>query len=142
MEPEHGFGGTRHCESANYEGMGFVCLCGEPFVDLGDLEAHVREENAMCSNCDGDYQNPELSVAEDRALLAELNRGIGAKCEHIRVEWNVAHGRYFCLDCPEIMDLPEIDEALRSPGVIYELAGAPMASPQAAPNIGVPASPR
>lgn len=40
---EHGKDGTRFHESSSYEGRVFVCLCGERFVDAGDLDKHIGE---------------------------------------------------------------------------------------------------
>jgi hypothetical protein len=39
---DHGKDGKRYHESKSYEGMVFVCLCGEPFMDERELEKHVE----------------------------------------------------------------------------------------------------
>jgi hypothetical protein len=44
METEHGKDGQRYHEDETYQGRVMVCLCGERFMDEGDLEKHIEEE--------------------------------------------------------------------------------------------------
>jgi hypothetical protein len=41
---EHGKDGKRYHEDASFEGWVLVCLCGEPFMDEGQLEEHIEEK--------------------------------------------------------------------------------------------------
>jgi hypothetical protein len=45
METEHGKDGQRYHEDETYQGWVVVCLCGERFMDEGDLEKHIEEHS-------------------------------------------------------------------------------------------------
>jgi hypothetical protein len=40
---EHGKDGLKYHEDETFEGWVVVCLCGERFMDEGDLERHIEE---------------------------------------------------------------------------------------------------
>ncbi|GEM_PF-6418944 len=94
-EIEHGDDGKRWHESASYEGYVYACLCGERFMDTSELGAHIAE----------------FAPAP--------------KCEHRRLRWDVSRGEFFCAICGESLGvIAEIEEALRDPQTVHELAGA------------------
>lgn len=65
---EHGYDGSRHHESANYEGGVFACLCGDRFMNWSDLVEHIipeglgREElHNYLDRCYANYTRLNLS---------------------------------------------------------------------------------
>lgn len=78
----HGYDGTRHHESTNYEGGVFACLCGERFVNWSDLVEHVipeglgREElNIYLARCYSVYMTLNLSryIQQSSPLLKSFS---------------------------------------------------------------------
>jgi hypothetical protein len=66
---EHGDDGTRHYDDT-YQGVVFVCLCGEPFVAKNDLERHIKGETKVtCHRCEEKKQvfGQEVYTLEDLA---------------------------------------------------------------------------